>query len=295
MDLDDLSPTKSADSTELDTPPHTHTQPIKNHHPPPRLAAAYKECMKNHAANMGGHAVDGCGEYMPPPSAVPTDTASLICAACGCHRNFHHRDPESPTTAITPPFLNFRRPGGHPQANRASSLSPPRPPFQYSPHVLLALSNAAAKEHHHQEPMTPTADNPLGRKRFRTRFSQEQKEKMHSFSEKLGWKMHKSDEAAVTEFSREVGVPKGVLKVWMHNNKNTIGKKESGSCRNGGLMSFEKSINGASKSEETRKSDDDNGGHFQNWSGGRVHFHDSNNGSCSSSHWLMWFRLLIIN
>uniref|UniRef100_A0A0C9RMH1 TSA: Wollemia nobilis Ref_Wollemi_Transcript_10920_1432 transcribed RNA sequence n=1 Tax=Wollemia nobilis TaxID=56998 RepID=A0A0C9RMH1_9CONI len=25
----------------------------------------YRECMKNHAANLGGHVTDGCGEFMP--------------------------------------------------------------------------------------------------------------------------------------------------------------------------------------------------------------------------------------
>ncbi|KAI4375508.1 hypothetical protein MLD38_013368 [Melastoma candidum] len=25
----------------------------------------YRECLKNHAASMGGNATDGCGEFMP--------------------------------------------------------------------------------------------------------------------------------------------------------------------------------------------------------------------------------------
>ncbi|KAI3467348.1 hypothetical protein Pfo_024011 [Paulownia fortunei] len=293
MDLDLIpTPTKSPDDTEIDTPPHTHTQLIsplsftnaalKNHHPPPPVVVAYKECMKNHAATLGGHAVDGCGEFMPSPSAAPTDPTSLKCAACGCHRNFHRREPDSPTTAITPPFLDFR----HPAQPKRTSLSPsaPLPPFPYAPHMLLALSTAVPGEEHHQEPVTPTAENPVGRKRSRTKFSQEQKEKMLSFSEKLGWKMHKSDEAAVEEFCHEVGVAKGVLKVWMHNNKNTFGKKETINTRNfinGRLIIFEDNNGGnmSSKNEEIRKID--NGSHFQNESGSRVHFHGSNNGSCS--------------
>lgn len=79
-------------------------------------------------------------------------------------------------------------------------------------------------------PATPTAakgENPNGRKRIRTKFSQEQKEKMHFFAEKLGWKMQKSDEIMVEEFCREVGVGKSVLKVWMHNNKTNLGRREN--------------------------------------------------------------------
>ncbi|XP_047960957.1 zinc-finger homeodomain protein 9-like [Salvia hispanica] len=161
MDLG-LIPTKSGEETEPDTPPHTPTPSIKNHQPP-----AFKECMKNHAANIGGHAVDGCGEYMPMP-------VSLICAACGCHRNFHRR------AILTPHFLNFNF--GQPQRTAVKDVA--------------------------------------GRKRSRTKFSQDQKERMHSFSEKLGWKMQRCDDAAVEEFCRHVGVARGVLKVWMHNNKN---------------------------------------------------------------------------
>ncbi|KAG8383088.1 hypothetical protein BUALT_Bualt05G0148200 [Buddleja alternifolia] len=275
MDLES-TPTKSADDTEIDTPPHT-TQSIikplsftngafKHYHLPPSQAAAlvtYKECMKNHAATLGGHAVDGCGEFMPPPS--PTDPTSLKCAACGCHRNFHRRDPAA--AAITPPFLDFR----HPNLPKRFSLSPsppppPAPPLPYTPNMLFTLSTAAVAEEHHQDPATPTAENPVGRKRFRTKFSQEQKEKMRSFSDKLGWRMQKSDEAAVREFCDEIGVEKGVLKVWMHNNKS---KKEiNGGCgggdhdvaMNGGgggrLISFE---NNCRESEERRIENDNNG------------------------------------
>nr|GMC67316.1 zinc-finger homeodomain protein 9-like [Ipomoea batatas] len=53
----------------------------------------YRECLKNHAAALGGHAVDGCGEFMASPTANPADPTSLKCAACGCHRNFHRREP----------------------------------------------------------------------------------------------------------------------------------------------------------------------------------------------------------
>lgn len=45
----------------------------------------YKECLKNHAAGIGGHAVDGCGEFMPSGDIFK-------CAVCNCHRNFHRKD-----------------------------------------------------------------------------------------------------------------------------------------------------------------------------------------------------------
>lgn len=63
------------------------------------------------------------------------------------------------------------------------------------------------------------------RKRFRTKFTAEQKEKMLEFAEKVGWRMQKEEEQLVQDFCSEVGVRRHVLKVWMHNNKHTMGKK----------------------------------------------------------------------
>lgn len=50
---------------------------------------------------------------------------------------------------------------------------------------------------------------------------------MHEFADKVGWKMQKRDEEMVNGFCNEVGVDRSVLKVWMHNNKNTLGRKLS--------------------------------------------------------------------
>lgn len=50
----------------------------------------YRECQRNHAASVGGHAVDGCREFMA--SSAEGTAAALTCAACGCHRSFHRRE-----------------------------------------------------------------------------------------------------------------------------------------------------------------------------------------------------------
>ncbi|KAJ4961958.1 hypothetical protein NE237_021868 [Protea cynaroides] len=52
----------------------------------------YGECQKNHAASIGGYAVDGCREFM---ACGEEGTNALKCAACGCHRNFHQREVET--------------------------------------------------------------------------------------------------------------------------------------------------------------------------------------------------------
>ncbi|CAI9775235.1 unnamed protein product [Fraxinus pennsylvanica] len=228
----------SPDDAENDLNPLSLTNGAFNNHLRPTPlppTVTYKECLKNHAASLGGHAVDGCGEFMPSPSATATDPTSLKCAACGCHRNFHRREPEETSTA-TPHFLDFRHHPPLPPIGSSPSPSPSPPPPQpsktpsYAPRMFLSLSTALPEDHQ-QAPVTPTAfktDNLNGgRKRSRTKFSQGQKEKMYSFSEKLGWKLQKSDEAAVEEFCHQIGVTRGVLKVWMHNNKNTFAKRET--------------------------------------------------------------------
>jgi ZF-HD class homeobox domain-containing protein len=71
-----------------------------------------------------------------------------------------------------------------------------------------------------------SAQAPESKKRFRTRFSREQKDKMMEFAEKLGWKIQKHDEQQVHQFCSEVGVKKQVFKVWMHNNKQAMKNKQ---------------------------------------------------------------------
>ncbi|XP_074320125.1 zinc-finger homeodomain protein 11-like [Silene latifolia] len=147
-------------------------KPYNDHHVIVAAASVlYKECLKNHAASMGRHLVDGCGEFMPSLTATVTDPTSIRCEACGCHRNFHR--------------------------------------CEYSP------------QHRHY----PVEAR---RKRFRTKFSKEQKEKMMEFAVKVGWKVQKCKQELVSVFCKEIGVETGVFKVWMHNNKHTFIVKRSG-------------------------------------------------------------------
>ncbi|KAE8681294.1 Zinc-finger homeodomain protein 11 [Hibiscus syriacus] len=191
------------------------------------MVLSYKECLKNHAASLGGHALDGCGEFMPSPSATPTDPSSLKCAACGCHRNFHRRDPAF-IHRLPPP------PNGSSSPSPTHSPTPPSPvPYSYYTSAPRHMLPALIEYHHHLGNSNPRIKNnnnnnnhPSGRKRSRTKFSKEQKEKMHAFAERLGWRMQKSKERQIEEFCYEVGVDRGVFKVWMHNNKNSFNIKD---------------------------------------------------------------------
>ncbi|KAL4569524.1 hypothetical protein LXL04_025163 [Taraxacum kok-saghyz] len=233
MDL--KHPTTKIPEPESDTPPRSQsiklpsfTNGIAHHPPPPSTVVAYRECLKNHAASIGGHALDGCGEFMPSPTCTPTEPKTLKCAACGCHRNFHRRettnDFPSTVTRNHSHFIDFNRPY-QTSTSTSTSPSPPSPPpqptnYAFGGHLMLSLSTAADR-------MTPpTAIKSSGRKRFRTKFSQEQKDKMMIFAERLGWKMQRCDDNKIADFCNEIGIKRGIFKVWMHNNKNTFGKRE---------------------------------------------------------------------
>ncbi|KAL6178071.1 hypothetical protein ACLB2K_049591 [Fragaria x ananassa] len=68
----------------------------------------YGECQKNHAANIGGYAVDGCREFMA--SGEDGTAEALTCAACGCHRNFHRREVDTEVVCeYTPPNISYQQ------------------------------------------------------------------------------------------------------------------------------------------------------------------------------------------
>ncbi|KAK7340535.1 hypothetical protein VNO77_21241 [Canavalia gladiata] len=267
------------------------------------VPVTYKECLKNHAANLGGHALDGCGEFMPSPTATPSDPSSIKCAACGCHRNFHRREPEEPPISSTthvieyqphhrhhPPPPPFQAPNRSP-----NSASPPPISSSYypsAPHMLLALSTGLAAPPESTAAPSGALASPGShtRKRFRTKFSQEQKEKMHRFAERVGWKMQKRDEDLVQEFCNEVGVDRGVLKVWMHNNKNTFAKKDNNNDNNINNSDINNNANGCDKSFEdpniTNNNDAEINGNDRAGDPSRHHYGGGNlaaNGSSSSS------------
>ncbi|KAG4919646.1 hypothetical protein JHK85_057927 [Glycine max] len=93
-----------------------------------KIIIRYKECLKNHAAAIGGNATDGCGEFMAAGEEGTLE--ALKCSACNCHRNFHRKEIESSdsnaiplmiipdTTQIIRPIL------AHLSPNKSGSISP---------------------------------------------------------------------------------------------------------------------------------------------------------------------------
>ncbi|XP_078155982.1 zinc-finger homeodomain protein 2-like isoform X2 [Carex rostrata] len=212
------------------------------------VTVKYKECLKNHAASIGGNATDGCGEFMP--SGPDGTIEALKCSACGCHRNFHRKevegDPYASCHCKGPPYI-------YSPAGRSSiSVRPALPALTHHPHhqMVMPLSAMQTSESdemegmggtpgmmgsnpamgHHNGPMPMSGMGSVhssGKKRFRTKFTSEQKDKMLNFAEKVGWRLQRLEDGVVQQFCQEIGVKRRVLKVWMHNNKHSLAKKIS--------------------------------------------------------------------
>ncbi|XP_019172982.1 PREDICTED: zinc-finger homeodomain protein 6 isoform X2 [Ipomoea nil] len=202
----------------------------------------YKACLKNHAASMGGHVIDGCGEFMPSGEDGTPD--ALKCAACDCHRNFHRKEidgeaPPPPYFPFTPAINNHHHRVHTPHS--APVAMPPRNLHHYShglqvPPVMMAFGGGAPAEsssedlnlfnHARGQVLHNPSPFSVSRKRFRTKFTQQQKDSMHEFAEKLGWKIQKQDEQQVLQFCSEMGIKRQVFKVWMHNNKQNFKKPQ---------------------------------------------------------------------
>ncbi|GJN23510.1 hypothetical protein PR202_gb11165 [Eleusine coracana subsp. coracana] len=195
-------------------------------HQEQRPREVYRECMRNHAAKLGTYASDGCCEYTPD-DAQPS---AMLCAACGCHRNFHRKA-----------FLD--------------AVSGAASPHAHAPPPMLAPSPAAgyAMHHHHHQVAMPGGDGGSAagsRRRTRTKFTEEQKERMLRFAERLGWRMPKREpgrapgDDEVARFCREIGVTRQVFKVWMHNHKAGVGGGSGGAGAGGAAQTSSSTTRG---------------------------------------------------
>ncbi|XP_051126942.1 zinc-finger homeodomain protein 6 [Andrographis paniculata] len=254
-----FSPVQTLDPPENPNPRQLHLSPSPPQHllaqreptpdSPPPLAAAdadagadsnssvrYRECLKNHAARMGGHVVDGCGEFMPGGDVGTPE--SLRCAACDCHRSFHRKeiDGEQPhhfshqrgaflhggqaTYSLPPPPHHRRRhKGGTPTA----AVAAPSVMFNFGVGGPAAESSSDDLNMFRHQTVSPPSHS---RKRFRTKFSQDQKDRMLEFASRIGWRIQKHDEEDVQRFCNDVGVKRQVFKVWMHNNKQASRRRQ---------------------------------------------------------------------
>ncbi|KAL3640880.1 hypothetical protein CASFOL_015848 [Castilleja foliolosa] len=196
----------------------------------------YRECLKNHAANIGGNVTDGCGEFMP--SGDDGTLEALKCAACSCHRNFHRKEHHGETHSAAAAAMVH--PLQLPPPLPSPSMSHHRAVGHWSPMVQpvkmafggggSAGTDSSSEElnfnpYGHPNAVAPPPPQFVTKKRHRTKFTAEQKEKMLELAEKLGWRIPREDDTEVQRFCAENGVKRQVFKVWMHNNKISSANK----------------------------------------------------------------------
>ncbi|KAL2242010.1 zinc-finger homeodomain protein 5-like [Sesamum indicum] len=195
----------------------------------------YRECLKNHAANIGGNVTDGCGEFMP--SGDEGTLEALKCAACNCHRNFHRKEHHGGAAMVHPLHLPPPLPSAslaqhHVRGGLAhwagSMVQPVKMAFCGGGGGSIGTDSSSEELNFnafHSHAVAPPPPVQFGnKKRFRTKFTAEQKEKMMGFAEKLGWRIPREDDTELQRFCAEIGVKRQVFKVWMHNNKTSSKK-----------------------------------------------------------------------
>ncbi|XP_039056940.1 zinc-finger homeodomain protein 6-like [Hibiscus syriacus] len=205
--------------------PGQQPAPVPQHPTEDGPLIRYRECLKNHAANMGCYVVDGCGK--------DGTGEALKCAACECHRNFHRKE----TDGGAFPYYknNTRRPTPLRRQRCPPGLSNSTTPrFRVAPHVTTNSGggNGGVRAESSSEDLNVFAGGRDSshlqppKKRFRTKFSEDQKDKMREFADKLGWRIQKQDEPEVQQFCGDVGVKRPVFKVSMHNSKQAMKRKQ---------------------------------------------------------------------
>lgn len=211
----------------------------------------YRECLKNHAASIGGNVFDGCGEFMP--SGDEGTLEALKCAACDCHRNFHRKEVDGETqfsgnsgrrsvmlnALHLPPPLPSPTMIHHQKYSSLGMHTSPSSAIVAPMNVAFGGGGVSGGTESSSEDLNVFQSNAdgvvqppppppfvLSKKRFRTKFTPEQKERMLEFAEKVGWRFQKQDEEELEKFCAEVGVKRQVFKVWMHNNKHVKNKQQ---------------------------------------------------------------------
>ncbi|KAI4296207.1 hypothetical protein L6164_036183 [Bauhinia variegata] len=148
----------------------------------------YKECRHNHAASLGYISFDGCGEFLKPDDNTTMD--SMLCAACGCHQNFHRKSVVYIPVMQPTPFSSFHSEAFVPGSSGSG----------------FSFMNVEV------EMMTP-------RRRRRTVFTPEQKNRMLTFAEKSGWSAKNADGEELEHFCQQMGISRRTFMVWLSNNR----------------------------------------------------------------------------
>ncbi|KAJ4957875.1 hypothetical protein NE237_024986 [Protea cynaroides] len=169
----------------------------------PKEEFVYGACMRNHAAKLGGHATDGCGEFTPTHGG-------FHCGACQCHQNFHQK--------IAVVANGGGTSGGDGKVDSSSRT-------ERVETEVMEVSDGTQEEKQMRKVSVAQQQHEVmmqirrGR-RPRTKFTEEQTQMMFAFASDLGWKIKRDRSDEINWFCREIRVSRHVFKVWLNNHKH---------------------------------------------------------------------------
>ncbi|XP_043687727.1 zinc-finger homeodomain protein 1-like [Telopea speciosissima] len=182
----------------------------------PKEKFEYGSCMRNYAAKLGGHATDGCQEFVPAGD-------DSRCVACGCHLSFHNKmavvdntcgggggNEESSNNAVKVKAEVIEVSDDEAEKEKENQLL-----------ALLEVAEQQPQQQWQQQQHHGVVVEQMGssRRRARTRFTDEQRQQMFAFSNSLGWRMRRERWDETNRFCEQIGVSRQVFKAWLNNNK----------------------------------------------------------------------------
>ncbi|KAL5789641.1 hypothetical protein ACOSQ2_004529 [Xanthoceras sorbifolium] len=147
----------------------------------------YRECRRNHAASLGKHATDGCGEFLK--AGDDGTEKGFLCAACRRHRSFHRKE------LLT---------------NQLHILPPPPPLVLARPVVL-----------YHSQVGSRSSKRAFGEEKIKE-MEMERKMMKAKKRAKLRWRPQKHDEEEIEKFCNEVGISQKIFKGCLNNNRRRL-------------------------------------------------------------------------
>ncbi|XP_028753287.1 zinc-finger homeodomain protein 14-like [Neltuma alba] len=183
----------------------------------------YLECLHNHAASLGKVATDGCFEFLQRnlDDIVADDqhggsSEALLCAVCNCHRNFHRKQ-----FVYTPIMTIDTAVTILPQQNHQ------QPNFPATAVAAADEGNAAGEINNDDNAVALVPPSPTRKRKRRTQFTDEQRSRMASFAERLGWRLKRSNKEEILSFCMEIGVSRRMFVVWVSNNRPKVDEHQT--------------------------------------------------------------------
>ncbi|XP_043710245.1 zinc-finger homeodomain protein 11-like [Telopea speciosissima] len=170
----------------------------------PKQEFVYDACLRNHAANFGGHATDGCRAFFPT-------AGGSHCEACECHQK---------KVVVGSGFGDDRKGESSSHTVKVKTEEIKVSEDSEEEEEKKQLQQLMVAEQLQQQHKDQVVVQMSKGRRPRTKFTEEQRLWMFAFAKSLGWRMQRNRWDEINQFCQQIGVSRHVFKVWIHNHKN---------------------------------------------------------------------------